>query len=221
MLKLDKVSKHYRIAGKKKTILDEVSLEVKKGEVVAITGKSGSGKTTLLNVISGITPPSSGKVFFHDKPIHYFLDIFSSSIRNKKMGFVFQTFRLLPEETVQSNILLPARLKGLLPQNNKAKVDELLEKLEIREYKHMKAGLLSGGQKQRVAIARALINNPDLILADEPTANLDKETSEDIYRILNELSTAGHTILIVTHQDELLKLAQRVLYLKNGRLEEL
>jgi putative ABC transport system ATP-binding protein len=218
MLKIDHLSKYYRIAGKKTAILSDISLDVGQGEIVAIKGKSGSGKSTFLNVISGITHPSRGKVFLNDKKIHYFLDIFSSRVRNRHIGFIFQTFRLLPGETVLTNVLMPAMIMGHTGKSTRKYAMELLEKMGMKEFYRTRAGILSGGQKQRVAIARALINRPGLILADEPTANLDRQTSSEIGAILEGLAAEGRAVLTVTHQDNLFKNCGRVYELKNGVL---
>jgi putative ABC transport system ATP-binding protein len=221
MLKLAAVSKYYKIAGIKRCILNKLNFKIEKGRMIAVTGKSGSGKTTLLNVISGITAPSSGNVFFQGKRVSYFLDIHSSWIRNKKLGFIFQTFRLIPDETVLSNVLMPARILGKLDRQTVKKAESLLKEMEIHEYRNTKAGLLSGGQKQRVAIARALINNPELILADEPTANLDKKTALEICRILEKIVKQGQSVLVVTHQEYLIKRSHEKYQLKDGKLEAL
>jgi len=219
MLKLEGVDKVYKIAGKTKQILQRVDLDLKEGEIAAVTGKSGCGKTTMLNIIAGLTPPSHGKLYFMGKRIVYFLDLMPSWIRNRKIGFIFQTFKLINEETVASNILLPARIRGHAGKNERMRMDSLLERLGIAEYKNMRAGLLSGGQKQRVAIARALINNPPLILADEPTANLDKATSLEIFHILETLAVdEKKAILIVTHKDYMLQRAERVFDMIDGKL---
>ena len=218
MLRLEGVSKSYRIGGTRKIILDSADLEIKPGEITAITGKSGTGKTTLLNIISGLTAPDKGKVYFKEKRIHYFLDIQPAYLRSRKMGFVFQTFRLLPDETVEANILLPARIKGTIRKAEKERLSALLKDLGIEDARRMKAGLLSGGQKQRVAIARALLNSPELLLADEPTANLDNETSHDIRSIFKSLADSGIAVLLVSHQDELLSLSRKTYVLQDGKL---
>lgn len=219
MLKLEGIEKFYRISGKKCVILDKVDLEIKAGEIVAITGKSGCGKTTLLNVIAGLTTPSKGRVFYDNRRMHYFLDILPSYIRNRRIGFIFQTFKLLFTETVASNILAPARIKGVVDKAVRKQMDMLLEKLGISEHKKSITGILSGGQKQRVAIARAMINNPQLILADEPTANLDKETSTAIFKVIYDFAKKENkAILIVTHKDYMLKKANRVYSMKDGKI---
>lgn len=220
VLELENISRHFNIAGQKVTILDGINLSMNKGEIVSLTGKSGCGKSTLLNIISGIIRPDHGKIRLFGNPVFYGLDILSSRIRNRHMGFVFQTFRLVSNESVYSNVLLPLKIKGRITRQDREYVDTLLEKLEIATHRNHKAGLLSGGQKQRVAMARALVNRPGLILADEPTANLDKSTAIEIYKILEDLKTEGKTILVVTHQDYMFEHSDRVLELSGGKLTE-
>ena len=220
MLKLSNISKYYWIAGRRRKVLSDVNLEINPGEIIAITGKSGSGKTTLLNIIAGLTHPSHGKVHFQKHRMIYLFDWMPAHIRNRKMGFIFQIFRLLSKETVASNVLMPARIRGLVTAETHKRLDEILEKLGIAEYKHTKVAFLSGGQKQRVAIARALINNPPLILADEPTANLDKKTALEIYNILEDLAVQEKkAIIIVTHSDYMFSRAHKVWKMENGILE--
>lgn len=218
MLELREITKFYRIAGEKTRVLDRISLEVKPGELVSITGRSGSGKTTLLNVISGITRPNAGKIVIGGKTLHTGLDILSSSVRNRKIGFIFQTFRLLPDETVYQNVLLPARILGMVDRETRKRVDRILKQLDIHDFRNTRAAVLSGGQKQRVAIARALVNRPEIILADEPTANLDRETSIGICRILRGLADDGHSVVAVTHQEYLYEHSDRIFSLEEGKL---
>lgn len=218
MLELRSITKHYRIAGKKTRILDHVDLTVRKGELISITGKSGCGKSTLLNVISGITRQNGGDVVISGKKVRHFFDMVSSSVRNRKIGFIFQTFRLLPDETVYSNVLLPARIAGRVGQKTRQRADRILKDLDMYGFRNTRAAVLSGGQKQRVAIARALVNDPDIILADEPTANLDKETSLEICKILRKLASDGRSVIAVTHQDYLFRHSDRIFELKKGRL---
>ncbi len=219
MLKLKNIYKSFKIAGKKKSIISNLNLSIKKGEIIAITGESGCGKTTILNIISGLTIPDNGSVYVNDKKIYYFLDIIPAWIRNRKIGLIYQTFRLINEESVISNILLPARIKGKINKKTKEKLFNLLENLGIKEFIHTKVARLSGGQKQRVTIARALINDPEIILADEPTANLDKQTSREIFKILEAfVRNKTKTIIIMTHKDYMLKRADKVYEMKNGTL---
>jgi len=201
LLKLEEIKKYYRIAGQKKEILKGVSLELGTGGIISITGPSGCGKTTLLNIISGITSPSAGKVYVNGKKLVYLFDIVPSAVRNREIGFIFQTFNLIHGETVMSNVLLPARIKGRVSRETGDYAKEILGRLKIYKYRTTRAGLLSGGQKQRVAIARALINRPSIILADEPTANLDKKTSIEIFDILADLKDEGKSVIIITHTD--------------------
>ncbi len=221
MLKLNNIGKTYHTAGRRLEVLRNINLTLNASEIIAITGKSGSGKTTLLNIITGLTSPSNGSVEFHGKTLNYFLDIIPAHIRNRRIGFIFQTFRLMQKESVLSNVLLPARIKGIVNRQVKERANILLEELGIPEYKHTSVGYLSGGQKQRVAIARALINDPDLILADEPTANLDRETSESIFEILSDLQKQGKAILIVTHKETMHQKADRRYSMRDGILEEI
>ncbi len=220
MLKLSNIKKVYRIAGIKKKILDGITLDVKPGELISLTGKSGSGKTTLLNIISGLAKPSFGAVYLDGRRITYFLDIMPSRMRSAKIGFVFQTFRLLPNETTRSNVLLPARILGRINRKTLDHSDDLLKKLGLIEYKYTRTALLSGGQKQRVALARAMINNPDLILADEPTANLDNETAEEINSFLLDIAGSGKSVLVVTHNEYMFSRSNRSYVINNGKLEE-
>lgn len=220
MLKLENISKSFLISGKRKRVLDDINLEVRKGERIAITGKSGEGKTTLLNIIAGIIKPDRGKIFFNEKRIIYLFDIHTAKLRNKHFGFIFQTFRLLPDETVIENLLLPAKISGFVSKKVKERALDLLRDFGLFEFRNLKTGLLSGGQKQRLSIARALINDPSLILADEPTANLDRETSDEIAKILQKIVTDGKAMLIVTHQEELINSCDRKYILKNGKLEQ-
>jgi ABC-type lipoprotein export system ATPase subunit len=220
MLKIKNTEKIFKIAGKKKKIVDNVDLNVKQGEIIAITGESGCGKSTILNLISGLTAPDKGSIFLNNKKINYWFDFIPAFNRSRKIGLIFQTFRLIYEETVLSNILLSARIRGKLNKNVLLKIDNLLQKLGIQEYKKTKAGFLSGGQKQRVTIARALVNDPQIILADEPTANLDKKTSIEIFKILENLAEKeNRAIIIVTHKEHMLHRADKVFIMQNGKLK--
>ncbi len=221
IISIKNLNKSYKIAGEKISVIDGLSLDVAKGEIVAITGRSGCGKTSLLNIITGITKPDSGEIFFREKKISYFSDFATSRLRNREIGQIFQTFRLLEDETVMTNVMMPARIRGSAGSQVRNYAIELLGKAGIAEYQNTKAGLLSGGQKQRVAIARAIVNRPSLILADEPDANLDIETSMDIFRLLETLKREGKSIIIVTHKEYMLKKADRTYKMERGRLKEL
>ena len=220
IISIKNLNKSYKIAGEKISIIDNLSLELDKGEIIAITGRSGCGKTTLLNIITGITKPDNGEIFFREKKLKYFSDFSMSRIRNREIGQIFQTFRLLEDETVMSNVMMPARIRGRAGSDVRNYAIEILGKAGIAEYQNTKAGLLSGGQKQRVAIARALVNRPSLILADEPDANLDVETSMEIFSLLEMLKREGKSIIIVTHKEYMLKKADRTYKMEKGRLTE-
>ncbi len=219
ILRVENIRKEYRIAGVRKNVLSGIDLLLTAGQICAITGASGCGKTTLMNVIAGITAPDGGTVSINDRRMRYALDMLSSRRRNREVGFIFQTFRLLNDETVLSNVLLPARILGRVDAETRERADEMMERLRIYKYRKTKAAILSGGQKQRVAIARALVNRPALILADEPTANLDKRTAREIFDILLDLKKEGKAVLIVTHDEYFHKKADLVYAMEDGRLK--
>jgi len=221
LLKLENINKSFRIAGKKTRVLNDLSFEINKGEIVSITGKSGCGKSTMLNIIAGLIKADTGKMFLREKRIRNFFDIITSRRRNREFGFIFQNFRLMNDETVKANILLPARIRGRVNKEVSLYADELMTKLDIAEYKNTKTGRLSGGQKQRVAIARALINKPSMILADEPTANLDKKTALEIFSILQDIKKQGTAILIITHTDYMHKKSNRTYLMEEGVLKKI
>lgn len=218
LLTLEKISRKFKIAGKGVPVLQSLDFSIDRGEIVSITGRSGCGKTTLLNVITGITSPESGDIFFQGKRVYYRLDFVMSRLRNRHMGQIFQTFRLLDDETVLNNILLPARISGYAGRDVKLRALEMLERTGLGGYENTRAGLLSGGQKQRAAIARALVKNPQLILADEPTANLDSETSTEIFNLLEDIRKEGRALIIVTHKGEMHHKSDRVYNMENGGL---
>jgi len=220
IISIKNISKSYKVAGEKINVIDNLSLDLEKGEIIAITGRSGCGKTTLLNIITGITSPDHGEIYFREKKLRYWSDFSMSRIRNREIGQIFQTFRLLDDETVMSNVMMPARIKGKAGSDVRNYAIEILGKAGIAEYQNTKAGLLSGGQKQRVAIARAIVNRPSLILADEPDANLDTETSNEIFKLLEMLRHEGKSVIIVTHKEYMLKKADRTYKMEKGRLTE-
>ena len=218
MLRVENVVKRYRIAGANKPVLAGIDLDLDAGRICAITGKSGCGKTTLLNVIAGITAPDRGSVRINGRKMRFALDILASRMRNREIGFVFQTFRLLNDESVIANVLLPARIRGRVGRDVRNHAEEILERLRIYKFRHTRAAVLSGGQKQRVAIARALVNRPSLILADEPTANLDRDTAREIFDILLDLKGEGKAVLAVTHDEYLHERADAAFMMEHGVL---
>ncbi len=221
LLSIEHVTKRYKLGDEKREVLSDLSFSIDRGQIVSISGKSGCGKSTLLNVISGIASPDSGKVSFNGRRIRYLLDFSLSRRRNREFGFIFQTFKLLDNETVLANALLPARIKGDLTRETKDYLMETLGRLRIYKFRNTRVGLLSGGQKQRVAIARALVNRPSLILADEPTANLDGKTSMEIFSILEDLKKEGKAIILVTHEEYMFKRSDAVYFMDKGKLEEM
>lgn len=198
--------------------VNNVSFTIKKGEMVAIVGQSGSGKTTLLNLIGGIEKPTSGSVEIDGVAIHSADDMQISKIRRQKIGYIFQDFNLIPILTAEENIIMPLLLDS--KKVNKKQLHSISEFLGIsNRLKHLPSEM-SGGQKQRVAIARALINQPSIILADEPTGNLDKKTADEIMRLLVEINRIGNTVILVTHEQKYANLCRRKLYIRDGVVSE-
>ncbi len=215
MLKIDKVS----ISFGSRKILDDISLEINERSIVAITGKSGTGKSTLLGIISGLMKPDSGKVFFENQDIYRWSDFKRSRFRNRKMGFVFQFFSLLPEVTAYENIMYPAILNPFTSKNIKDEIKELIDFLKLGDIADQYPSTLSGGERQRVAIARAIINKPRIILADEPTGNLDDDTTYDIIDLFKKLKEErGITTLLATHEKKLVENSDISYNLENGAL---
>jgi putative ABC transport system ATP-binding protein len=201
--------------------LRRVSFSVEKGQFVSIVGPSGSGKTTLLNMIGALDRPSSGKVYIDGVDIFALRDSEIASMRNILIGFIFQSFNLIQRSTVQKNVELPAIISGLGEQERKRRAQLLLGSLGILQKAKLKTSSLSGGQQQRVAIARALINNPAIILADEPTGNLDTKTGNEVFALLQDLSKKfRRTIIMVTHNPELAYKTDKIIYIKDGSVEK-
>ena len=216
MLKLLDVKKEYQTPGGCFFALDGVSLCVEEGEFVAIVGKSGSGKSTLLNMIGTLDSVTSGSILLDGQDIATMKGKQLAEVRNQSIGFVFQRFNLEPEYTVYQNVELPLVISG--STKNEQKVQAVLEQLDLTSKAKMKTKLLSGGEQQRVAIARAIINDPKLILADEPCGNLDTANSNIVMSILQALNQQGKTIILVTHDQEDARKAQRIVTLSNGRI---
>jgi putative ABC transport system ATP-binding protein len=200
------------------TVLDGVCLTVKRGEFAAIMGPSGSGKSTLMNIIGCLDRPTSGVYRFEEREISSLNDDELASVRNVKIGFVFQTFNLLPRFSALKNVEVPLIYSGVPARERRERAIPLLEKVGLGDRMHHKPTELSGGQQQRVAIARALINNPPLLLADEPTGNLDSHSGEEILRILTGLNTQGVTIVLVTHDPGVGSRCGRMINLKDGQV---
>ena len=221
MIKCENITKTYQTGETSLTVLKEVSFEIKKGEFVAIIGPSGSGKSTLMHILGALDKPSSGKYFFNNQDISELSDDELAGIRSQKIGFVFQSFNLLPRATVLRNVLVPLIYDNETPKDERRqKAEKALASVGLeRERWHHLSNQLSGGQMQRVAIARALINEPDLILADEPTGNLDSKTGDIVLETFKKLNQEkGHTIILITHERYVAEHADRIIEIKDGRI---
>jgi putative ABC transport system ATP-binding protein len=199
--------------------LDQIDLDVGEGDFVAVMGPSGSGKSTLMNILGCLDTPDEGEYRLLDREVSSLDDTAMSRMRNSNIGFVFQSFHLLPRLTALDNVLLPLRFGGRDPATVRPHAIALLERLGLGDRMEHRPNQLSGGQRQRVASARSLVNTPSLLLADEPTGNLDSRTSEDIMRLFAELNRDGQTILMVTHEDEIASHARRLIRMRDGRIE--
>ncbi len=199
--------------------LAEINLQIQKNEYVAIMGPSGSGKSTLMNILGCLDTPSTGQYFLGEKNIQSLSDNQLSEIRNQEIGFVFQSFNLLPRVSALKNVELPLTYLGLPPAERRKRAAEALDRVGLGDRKQHKPNELSGGQRQRIAIARALVTQPALILADEPTGNLDSKTGEDIMALIQKLHDQGNTVIIVTHEQYIAEHAARVIRLRDGHVE--
>jgi putative ABC transport system ATP-binding protein len=213
------ISKVYRMGTNEVRALQSISITINKGEYVAFMGPSGSGKSTLMNIIGCLDTPTSGTYILNNQLVSDMTENELAEVRNKEIGFVFQTFNLLPRATALENVALPLIYAGYSRSEREDRAMEVLESVGLGDRWHHKPNELSGGQRQRVAIARALVNNPSIILADEPTGNLDSKTSYDIMCLFQELHDKGHTIIMVTHEDDIAHYAHRIVRLRDGLVE--
>jgi len=218
IIKLQDVWKTYKLGDVDVNALKGINLEIMKGEFLVIVGISGSGKSTTLNLIGCLDLPSKGKVYLDGNDISKLDESALAQIRGRKIGFVFQTFNLIPALNALENVALPMIFQGVDPEQRIKKANELLIKVGLGHRMSHSPNKLSGGERQRVAIARALVNGPEIILADEPTGNLDSETGKEIINILTDLHKEGRTIVMITHEIGYAKLAQRVCHLKDGQI---
>lgn len=216
MIRIENLCRTYGAGETKVMALKNVSLHIKEGEFVAVMGASGSGKSTLMNILGCLDTPSSGNYLLSGESIKEIDDISLSSIRNKKIGFIFQTFHLLTRLSAQDNVSLPLRYTDIPKLQANERAMAMLDKVGLETRAHHKPFEMSGGQRQRVAIARALINEPNVIFADEPTGNLDSKTSHEIMELLCTLHQQGHTLVMVTHEEDIAAYAKRIIRMKDG-----
>ena len=213
------ISKVYHMGNQTVNALQSISISIDKGEYVAFMGPSGSGKSTLMNIVGCLDTPTSGTYMLNNKLVSEMTENELADTRNKEIGFVFQTFNLLPRASALENIALPLIYAGYSKSDRNEMAMQALENVGLADRSHHRPNELSGGQRQRVAIARALVNNPSIILADEPTGNLDTKTSYDIMNLFQELHDKGNTIIMVTHEDDIAHYAHRIIRLRDGLIE--
>jgi putative ABC transport system ATP-binding protein len=220
VIELTDIHKTYRQGGNEIRALDGVDLTIARGEFVAIMGPSGSGKSTLLNVLGALDHPDRGSYRLDNEDVAALDDDAASDLRNRRIGFVFQSFHLLPRLTVLENVLLPQRYAAKQDARADERAKRLLDRIGLTERVHHRPGELSGGQLQRAAIARALLNEPALLLADEPTGNLDSKSAREVMTLFRELHVDGQTLVLVTHDPDIAAIAQRTIHLRDGRVAE-
>lgn len=213
------IAKSYKMGQEVIRALVSVDIQVKRGEYVAFMGPSGSGKSTLMNIVGALDTPSSGRYILNGNDVSTMSESDLATVRNKEIGFVFQTFNLLPRYTALENVALPLVYAGYSKKERNEKALKALQDVGLGDRSSHKPNELSGGQRQRVAIARALVNNPSIILADEPTGNLDTKTSYDIMALFKELNQKGNTIIMVTHEEDIAAYARRIVRLRDGMIE--
>lgn len=218
MIELENIHRNFQVGDQTVHALDDVTLNIDAGAYVSIMGPSGSGKSTLLNLLGLLDRPSSGTYRLNGQDVTLLSDIKQAQVRNREIGFVFQMFHLVPRLTAAGNVELPLILAGLDPDQRHKRVAHALEELHLTDRSHHKPEQLSGGQRQRVAIARATVTKPRVLLADEPTGNLDHKSGQDVIHILEELNVRGITLVVVTHDAEIGRRAQRQLHMMDGRI---
>lgn len=219
IIHLENIQKSYYLGKQELKVLKGITLDISKNEYVALMGPSGSGKSTLMNLLGCLDSPTAGKYILNGEDVSKMQDDDLADVRNKEIGFVFQQFNLLPRLTAAENVALPLIYNGT-PKKARTELSlEMLDRVGLADRSHHKPNELSGGQNQRVAIARALVNNPSIILADEPTGNLDSKTSTEIMHIFDKIQSEGNTVILVTHEEDIAEFARRIIRLKDGIIE--
>lgn len=219
LIKITNIKRDFPLGNEIVYVLKGIDLEIKKGEYVALMGPSGSGKSTLMNILGCLDTPTSGTYILNGKHVSEMQDDELAGIRNKEIGFVFQTFNLMPRTTALDNVALPMVYAGHSKSERVERATEVLTQVGLQDRMDHKPNQLSGGQRQRVAVARALVNKPSIILADEPTGNLDSKTSVEIMNLFNEIHTNGNTVILVTHEEDIAAYAHRIIRLRDGIIE--
>lgn len=219
IIRLEDIQKSYFMGNQAIPVLKGISLDIFKNEYVALMGPSGSGKSTLMNILGCLDSPTGGKYILNNKDVSKMPDDDLAEVRNTEIGFVFQQFNLLPRLSAAENVALPLIYAGVSKKERIERAMEALKKVGLEDRSHHKSNELSGGQIQRVAIARALVNNPSLLLADEPTGNLDSKTSVEVMEIFGKIREAGNTVVLVTHEEDIASYAHRIVRLRDGLIE--
>ena len=220
VIKIRKIVRNFKLGSETIKVLREIDLDIEKGEYVALMGPSGSGKSTLMNILGCLDTPTSGEYELNGQIVSKLDDNELADIRNKEIGFIFQTFNLLPRSTALDNVILPLIYAGKSKTERDTMARKALDQVGLSDRITHKPNELSGGQRQRVAIARALVNNPSILLADEPTGNLDSKTSVEIMGLLHDIHQSGNTIIIVTHEEDIVQHAHRIIRLRDGIIED-
>lgn len=219
VIALENINRKFQLGVNTLHVLKDISLSIDKGDFVALMGPSGSGKSTLMNILGCLDVATSGKYFLNQTDVSTLNDDHLAEIRNKEIGFVFQTFNLMPKTTALDNVALPLVYSGIGKKERRERAAQVLESVGLGDRMDHRPNQLSGGQRQRVAVARALVNNPSIILADEPTGNLDSKTSVEIMDLFKEIHSQGNTVILVTHEEDIAEYTRRIIRLKDGEVD--